>query len=210
VPRFQADPVERFWGHVIAGPVPDWRPELGPCRIWTGPKGGAGKRYGRIRWNGRDEYVHRIAFVLLHGPIPAGLKIEHQCRVALCVQHLEAVTQREYVLRGRGPTAINVLKTHCKRGHAFTLENTLPNRSTDARRCRTCHNDGARRRRAAHGTERIAPGDCPDGDPWCPCQRHIPYHDEGVEPMHANGVAKAEITRSRRFRRPGPADALPD
>jgi HNH endonuclease len=209
VPRVKPDPVERFWGNVIAGPVPDWRPELGPCRIWTGPKGGAGKRYGRIRWNGREEYVHRIAFVLLHGPIPDGLKIEHQCRVTLCVQHLEAVTQREYVLRGRGPAAINVLKTHCKRGHEFTLENTLPHRST-GRKGRTCHNAAARRRRAARRAQRIAPGDCPDGDPWCPCQGDMPYHDEGVVSTYANGVAKAEITRSRRFRRSGPANALPD
>jgi hypothetical protein len=37
---------------------------------------------------------------------------------------LEAVTNRENMLRGVGVCALNARKTHCKHGHEFTPENT--------------------------------------------------------------------------------------
>ncbi len=47
---------------------------------------------------------------------------------------------RVNVLRGRGPTALNAAKTHCKRGHEFTPENTYYRRDSanGLRQCRTC------------------------------------------------------------------------
>lgn len=50
-------------------------------------------------------------------------------------------------LEHSGMAAINAAKTHCKRSHEFTPENTRW--SNGHRSCRTCYNDGLRRRRQA-------------------------------------------------------------
>lgn len=48
--------------------------------------------------------AHRLAYERAKGAIPAGLQIDHLCRVRECVNpdHLEAVSQRENIRRGRG------------------------------------------------------------------------------------------------------------
>ena len=54
-------------------------------------------------------------------------------------EHLEPVTQRENALRGGGPTAVNFAKTHCKRGHELTPENTyLRPDDPRQRNCKEC------------------------------------------------------------------------
>lgn len=109
------------------------------CWVWTGHLRGNG--YGGFRVDGRDEYVHRYAYRQMVGPIPLGFQIDHLCRNRLCVNpaHLEAVTQRENLLRGEGWSGRNAKKTHCKRGHALSGENLYfsPNRPTQ-RQCRLC------------------------------------------------------------------------
>jgi late competence protein required for DNA uptake (superfamily II DNA/RNA helicase) len=51
------------------------------------------------------------------------------------------VTQRENILRGEtSVVALNARKTHCKRGHAFTEENTILNK-IGSRNCRICIRD---------------------------------------------------------------------
>lgn len=123
----------------------------GECWLWTG-RGDAGG-YGRVHYDGRDGYAHRLAYELLVGAIPDGLVIDHLCRVRNCVNpaHLEVVTQRENILRSDGAGAVNARKTHCKRGHEFTPENTI--RIAQGRNCRTClrmlQREWARKRRAA-------------------------------------------------------------
>lgn len=96
--------------------------------------------YGRISVNGRMLYVHRYAYELFVGPIPEGYQIDHLCRVRDCWRpsHLEAVTQRENLLRGEGFPGIAHRKTHCKWGHEFTPENTLLSK-TGLRNCRECN-----------------------------------------------------------------------
>jgi hypothetical protein len=65
------------------------------------------------------------------------------CRVRNCVNpaHLEAVTFHENIGRGLSPQVLNSRKTHCKRGHEFTLANTYVSfyRGRPRRRCRACH-----------------------------------------------------------------------
>jgi len=56
--------------------------ELGFCWIWTGTVGSKG--YGTFRMNGQMQYIHRIAFQLVKGPIPRGRKACHRCDVRLC------------------------------------------------------------------------------------------------------------------------------
>ncbi len=87
-------------------------------------------------------YAHRAAYELFIGPIPPGFSIDHLCRNKICVNpdHLEAVTHRENVLRGIGPTAINNRKIKCRNGHLFTRENTIfiKDKFHFRRRCRIC------------------------------------------------------------------------
>lgn len=121
--------VEVFWSRVV-------RTES--CWLWTGShdEDGYGS-YGRTNGSSR---AHRIAYELCIGPIPEGLTIDHLCRVRNCVNpaHLEPVDNRTNVLRGVGHTAINARKTHCKRGHRFTPENTYIEPARGVRVCRKC------------------------------------------------------------------------
>lgn len=107
--------LQRFWSKVN---------KTDTCWIWTAYQDKNG--YGRFRSGKIKVGAHRFSYELIKGPIPAGLTIDHLCRNPPCVNpaHLEAVTMKENVLRGIGPTAINARKTHCKHGHKFTPENT--------------------------------------------------------------------------------------
>lgn len=106
------------------------------CWLWTGfvePSG-----YGRMTYGGQ-QLAHRISYEHFVGPIPAGLQLDHLCRVRNCVnpEHLEPVTARENTLRGEAPAALNARKTHCIRGHEFTPENTYV-QSGGGRGCVAC------------------------------------------------------------------------
>jgi len=106
------------------------------CWLWTGyvnPNG-----YGMVGGLGRTTYAHRLAYERWRGPLASGMVVDHVCRIRHCTNpdHLEAVTNRENILRGVGATAVNARKTHCKRGHEFTPENTWTYQGM--RRCRAC------------------------------------------------------------------------
>lgn len=104
------------------------------CWEWTGKRGANG--YGVIWHQGREYYAHRVFYTALAGPVPAGLDLDHLCRVRHCVNpsHLEAVTRGENVLRGQSPVAQNAKKTHCPKGHSLADAYI----SRGARECRTC------------------------------------------------------------------------
>lgn len=135
--RNRPTPEERFWAKVN---------KTETCWLWTAVIVGG---YGKF-WLDRHVGAHRFCYELLVGPVPDGLVLDHLCRVRHCVNpdHLEPVTHRENVSRGVGPTAINSQKTHCKRGHPFTKENTGFMRrwkegdgTSLSRFCKTCHYD---------------------------------------------------------------------
>jgi hypothetical protein len=123
--------IARFWANVDKnGPIPTYKPELGPCWLWIGPTttaphGSYGELLSKVGRR-RKLRAHRFSYELAKGPMPKGLVTDHLCRVTLCVNpdHLEAVTDKENVLRGHRITAINANKTHCVRGHRYTQENT--------------------------------------------------------------------------------------
>ena len=114
------------------------------CWLWTGPVTGGG--YGQISIGRRiDGFrpAHRVSYELHVGPIPAGLDLDHLCRVKICVNpaHLEPVTRRENLMRGnavgqgtlagsRASVAAKLSMTHCRKGHEYG-----PNR----RRCLECY-----------------------------------------------------------------------
>lgn len=90
---------DRFWRMVRSA-------KPGECWEWVGSRrAGYGRMaVGRPAGLPRDTVItaHRIAYEMLIGPIPEGLVIDHLCRNKSCVNpaHLEAVSQRENVLRG--------------------------------------------------------------------------------------------------------------
>lgn len=93
------------------------RPDESGCWLWTGAVTSSG--YGSVGVNGRSESAHRHLYALLVAPIPAGLEIDHLCRVRLCVNpdHLEPVTRAENLRRAREH---HVPKRACKYGHSLT------------------------------------------------------------------------------------------
>jgi len=135
------------------GPLPEKRPELGPCWVWGGSKMGSG--YGSFYLEGHHVGAHVAAYTLMRKPVPDGAELDHlchpgdgscsraTCRHRLCVNpdHLEPVTRAENVRRGSSIFGQNMRKTRCLRGHELTPENTyvkiLPD-GRESRQCRTC------------------------------------------------------------------------
>lgn len=123
-----------FWDKTIP------EPNSG-CILWTAGTTFGG--YGVFRVHGRLKRAHIFSYELVHGSVPDGMQLDHKCRVPCCVNpgHLEAVTQRENILRGTAPPAINARMTVCINGHEFTTENThifYESNGKVHRRCKIC------------------------------------------------------------------------
>lgn len=117
------------------------------CWLWKDATAKVGYGYlGVGGRTGRRIQAHRIAYEIAKGPIPDGLQIDHLCSIRNCVNpaHLEAVTQRENLLRGDTLTRRNAMATHCKHGHLFDAKNTRKIR-TGGRACRQCSIDSRRK-----------------------------------------------------------------
>ena len=121
-----------FWDNTE--PVP-----FSGCFIWKRSLGSAG--YGQLTVNKIPMTAHRRAWELTYGPVPKGLQVLHHCDVRCCVnpKHLFLGTQSENMLdayrKGRLRT-IRETQTHCRNGHAYTVENI---RWVDGvRKCRIC------------------------------------------------------------------------
>jgi hypothetical protein len=134
---------DRFWAKVNKnGPIPEYRPDLGPCWIWTASIGTGG--YGQIGTFRPSGYTmigaHVAAYEIATGySVPEGKELDHLCRVRACVRfsHLEPVTARINLLRGFNWASEKANQTHCIRGHLFDELNTKFRRN-GSRRCRLC------------------------------------------------------------------------
>ncbi len=114
------------------------------CWLWLGQISSRG--YGRM-WirRGWDMLAHRLSYARFVGPVPAGLVIDHVrargCGNTVCVNpdHLEAVTDKENILRGVGSGAQHARAVVCKHGH-----NDWYREKRGVRHCRTCNRQHAR------------------------------------------------------------------
>ena len=113
-------------------------PESG-CWIWDlglSPLG-----YGRIFFQGKARFAHRVAYTLFKGAVPEGKELDHKCRIRCCVNpdHLDPITHAENVKRGaRGALNPQRKQTHCKHGHEFTDQNTYWKNTPTGSKTRMC------------------------------------------------------------------------
>lgn len=118
----------------------------GECIRWGGSR--TLKGYGVLWVDGKSAQAHRVAYELANGHIPAGLEIDHLCRVRDCVNpdHLEAVTPEENKRRIVPPVVLE-----CHAGHPFDADNTYM--WGGSRHCRACRSERSRRHAAVILTE---------------------------------------------------------
>lgn len=122
------------------------------CWNWRGSLNEKG--YGQI-WDGiKNVRAHRWSYEYFREPIADGLVVDHMCRNRACVNpwHLRTVSPKVNALENSfGQSAINSRKTHCKRGHEFTQENTIfyKNGVRTCKECaRACHREAYIRRKS--------------------------------------------------------------
>jgi len=128
--------------------------KVGRCWIWRASLDTHG--YGHGRFRGRLRLAHRISYELFVGEIPDGLVLDHLCRQPSCVnpEHLEAVTNRENVLRGNSIVAKHALKTQCPQGHKY--DKVVARGEGTARICTVCQREHSKRQAAQQKAARHA------------------------------------------------------
>lgn len=145
----KVDAYERFFAKVSKGSEPS------DCWIWLGAVGSKG--YGRFWVDGRMIPAHRYSYELAHGTTMRNdLNGCHSCDTPRCVNpaHIWPGTQKDNMLDAakKGRLFVPPRKSHCKRGHALTSENTRAVRG-GGRCCIICQrmhvNQSAKRRREA-------------------------------------------------------------
>jgi hypothetical protein len=118
------------------------------CWLWTTSK--KHNSYGNAWFEGKQWRAHRLIYTLIIGDIPEDMVLDHYrmnpgarnatCSKSCCnPEHLEVVTQKENVQRGRlRELRKGIIKTHCPKEHPYNKENTYlsPSGGKECRECR--------------------------------------------------------------------------
>lgn len=118
------------------------------CWLWQANKNSGD--YGQMTIGSRSDgsrtnaMAYRVSYEAFKGKVPAGLHLDHLCRVHACVnpEHLEPVTPKENNHRGNPAWKQAQAKTHCLRGHELSGKNIYARTSvlgTTRRICAVCH-----------------------------------------------------------------------
>jgi hypothetical protein len=69
----------RLWAKVLIG-------EPDECWPWIGATAGKDGCHGQIKVPGEQKnvYAHRVVYIIMVGPIPAGMEVRHSCDYGLC------------------------------------------------------------------------------------------------------------------------------
>ena len=121
------------------------------CWLWDGTRSSHSKTssggYGQIHYEGRTEYVHRVAAHLFLG-LNLSSQIQQANHQTFCPnkncwnpEHLYIGTHGSN-MRDRG-TNQNTNKTHCKNGHEFSKKNTRYD-TRGNRICKICNREWQR------------------------------------------------------------------
>lgn len=122
----------------------------GECWLYTGMIHPIG--YGKI-WigKGRVQSVHRALMIAKYGPLGRWDFVCHHCDVRACANpsHLyignNQMNARDMAARGRHHCN---RRTHCARGHEFSVENTYEHTDRNGwkhRKCRICMRENGKR-----------------------------------------------------------------
>lgn len=130
-------PSERFHEHYEVNPATG-------CWDWTATVTDRG--YGTIGetvapGKSRSIYAHRLSYEMHHGPIPAGLVVDHVCDNRRCVNpdHLQLLTSKQNILRSSAPEIRRRWLGQCIRGHDLNDPDNVYVRPDNGRKqCREC------------------------------------------------------------------------
>lgn len=124
-------------------------PDERGCREWQGCRDWAG--YGKTSWDGVPIHTTRAIWMLVNGPIPAGMFICHRCDNPPCceITHLFLGSAKDNNIdmadKGRH---WHTQRAHCAHGHQFDEQNTIIKISPTGRSwrvCRACRDESNRR-----------------------------------------------------------------
>lgn len=131
---------------------------FGACWEWQGTKRTNG--YGSFYAKNKQTQAHRVMYAWVVAPIPQDYVVHHICDNKGCVNpdHLAPMSHSIHTSIHHGPLH-NANKTHCKKGHPFSDENTIitlwENGTFRGRKCRVCTNARQRKRRACTEEEPV-------------------------------------------------------
>lgn len=143
------DPEIRFWRYVN---------KTDSCWLWTGSMYRNG--YGRFTFTDKpfsykQVLAHRYSYKLCVRELSSKEDLDHLChnqdkaclggwsclhRKCVRPDHLEPTTRRKNLERGRTIIADQLQRTHCPKGHPYSIENTIheKNHNGSCRRCKIC------------------------------------------------------------------------
>lgn len=161
------------------------------CWVWKGNITRPG--YGQYQFNYRPYPAHRFSYMLSVGPIEAGKHIHHTCDNPGCVNpyHLKPLSPAEHVKETTGHPKN---KTHCKRGHEFTEDNTYNYRGN--RGCRECIRLKKRERLGYEAKEKVCSLYCKRGHPLFGDNMRLVKHRTGTLIRQCKRCVSASSMRS--------------